>query len=121
PANGGWRAAVELQSRLVEPFLALAERGTSVSLSLETRRLDLKITGSWDSILAPAYVQIGAALERVAPGKRRAARRRRGQMPFLILDGRREAFCTSAEEHRIAERIRRQRRRAAVESSTRKA
>lgn len=64
---------------------------------------------TWDSLLAPVYVQLLEGLRRVTEGQRGAAFCRECGQPFLVLDARRSTFCTDRERLRHGQRMHRRR------------
>lgn len=62
------------------------------------------IRREWSSILAPIYLQLYEALRRISEVKPAARRCRECRQPFLVLDGRRVAFCTDLERARYNQR-----------------
>ncbi|MHB8892844.1 MAG: hypothetical protein ACYC65_12455 [Candidatus Limnocylindrales bacterium] len=66
----------------------------------------------WRSIIAPIYLQLYEALRRLSEGRPGARTCAECDQIFLVLDGRRERFCTNAEFAR--NRQRRYRERQAV-------
>jgi hypothetical protein len=64
---------------------------------------------SWESVLAPIYLQLLEALLRVSDGQSGAAFCRECGQPFLTLDARRSAFCNDRERFRFTQRERRKR------------
>jgi len=120
-----WESALELERRLLEPYVARAvdrsfriaseprpEDGRTVLVPRETRM--------WASVLAPIYLQLFEALRRISEGEPSAATCRECGQPFLMLDARRRFFCNDRERFRHAQRERR-RRLSATDSLTDKA
>lgn len=66
----------------------------------------------WRSVIAPIYLQLYEALRRVSEGRPGARTCAECGQVFLVLDGRREKFCTNAEFARNRQRRYRERRRA---------
>lgn len=119
----GWWDLVELERRLIEPYVrrAMTQR---VDLVL---RLEPGSSGQaggspwpsgpllvlerrvWASVLAPIYLQLLGALQRVTEGRPAARRCKECGRPFLIADERRSTFCNRAHQNRAAQRaLRRQ-------------
>ena len=68
----------------------------------------------WSSILGPIYLQIYEALRRVSEVRPAARLCRECGQPFLVLDGRRIAFCNDLERARFNQRRYRERKVAQV-------
>jgi hypothetical protein len=129
--SADWWGLVELQRRLLSPFVRRAAEhiveirraGYERDLSRkgETMRdvfpgpLQVHERRWWSSLLAPVYLQLLEGLIRVTEGQRGAAFCRECGQPFLTLDARRSSFCTDRERYRHGQRERR--KRLAVSSS----
>jgi hypothetical protein len=82
--------------RALAPSVVLGQIGELPLSPLSTRR--------WSSILAPIYLQLYEGLRRVSEGKPGARRCRECRNVFLVLDGRRERFCSDRERARFNQR-----------------
>lgn len=123
--SADWWGLVELERRLLEPYVRraaeyevevrragferdLSRRGVSLEdyfpgpLVVHERRW-------WSSLLAPVYLQLLEGLRRVTEGQRGAGLCRECGQPFLTLDARRSSFCTDRERFRFSQRERRKR------------
>lgn len=121
PLQASWWGLVELQRRLLLPYVT---RAAEYELRIERVR-DLRVLLTedpptadplavserrrWSSLLAPVYLQLLEGLLRVTEGRRGAAYCKECGQPFLILDARRSTFCTDRERFRYVQRERRQR------------
>jgi hypothetical protein len=66
--------------------------------------LDPVVIRRWTSVLAPIYLQLYEALRRVSEDKPGARGCRECHEIFLVLDGRRERFCSELERARFNQR-----------------
>jgi hypothetical protein len=81
----------------VTPSVALGQIGDLPLRPVVRRR--------WFSILPPIYLQLCEALRRVTEGRRGARRcQDPGETFLVVLDGRRERFCTDLERARCNQR-----------------
>ena len=96
---------LELQRRLVEPYLASAV-ATDVRLERDGEGLVVRETRVWGSLLVPIPLQLLEGLRRVSQGKPGATWCRECGEVFLTLDARRSTFCTDRERMRFAQRAR---------------
>ncbi len=119
-----WHGLLELERRLIEPFVQRAAQRDVVVLrelphqpsngptGTTTRTwlpIEVRERRRWLSILAPIYLQLLEALRRISEGQSGAAWCRECAEPFLTLDARRSSFCTDQHRLRFAQRARRQR------------
>jgi len=123
--SADWWGLVELERRLLEPYVRRA-----AEFQVEVRRAgferDLSRRGEspedrfpgplvvherrwWSSLLAPVYLQLLEGLRRVTEGQRGAGLCRECGQPFLTLDARRSSFCTDRDRFRFSQRERRKR------------
>ena len=123
--NADWHGLVELERRLIEPYVRRAAERTVLieppdgSHSLWRAgespwtdfRLPLEVheVHWWRSLLAPVHVQLLEGLLRVTEGRSGAALCKECGQPFLTLDARRSSFCTDRERYRFTQRERRKR------------
>jgi hypothetical protein len=118
--SSDWYGLIELERRLIDPYVRLAAARTVDLDRLEgpshasdgmswTRPIVVRERRRWTSILAPIYLQLAEALRRVSEGKAGAAFCRECDQPFLTLDARRSMFCNERERFRFAQRDRRRR------------
>ncbi len=120
--SSDWHGLLELQRRLIEPYVRLAanfevevERERWWFRDPATGELDefiepelvIRERRLWRSILAPIYLQLLEGLRRVSAGKPGAVWCRECGQPFLTLDARRSTFCNDRERLRNAQRGRR--------------
>lgn len=128
--SSDWHALLELQRRLIEPYV---KRAANFEVEVDRERwwveepdatghteviqpeLLVRERRLWRSILAPIYLQLLEALRRVSEGKPGAVWCKECGQPFLTLDARRSTFCTDRERLRYAQRDRRERMAAAQE------
>ena len=122
--SSDWHALLELQRRLIEPYVKRAAN-FEVEVDRERRWVEepdatghteviepellVRERRLWRSILAPIYLQLLEALRRVSEGKPGALWCKECGQPFLTLDARRSTFCTDRERLRYAQRDRRER------------
>ena len=122
--SSDWHGLLELQRRLIEPFV---KRAANFEVDVDRERwwveepdatghteviqpeLLIRERRLWRSILAPIYLQLLEALRRVSEGKPGAVWCKECGRPFLTLDARRSTFCTDRERLRYAQRDRRER------------
>jgi hypothetical protein len=119
PLYADWHGLVDLQRRLLAPYVQRAganvvvlaqsdeggledEDGLVGPIDVEERRV-------WTSVLAPIYLQLLEGLRRVSEGHSGAAWCKECGQPFLTLDARRSSFCNDRERFRYAQRERRRR------------
>jgi hypothetical protein len=108
---------IALEVRLMKPYLTMAGEhrvevgwpALDVGEGPEHRPIEVREVRTWDSILAPIYLQLFEGLRRVTEGLRGAAFCRECGQPFLTLDARRSAFCTEREKSRHGQREHRRR------------
>jgi hypothetical protein len=123
--SADWWGLVELERRLLEPYVlraaefqvevrragferALSREGESMT-DLFPAPLVVHERRWWSSLLAPVYLQLLEGLRRVTEGQRGAGLCRECGQPFLTLDARRSSFCTDRERFRFSQRERRKR------------
>ena len=123
--SADWWGLVELERRLLEPYVRrAAEYHVEVRRAGDERErapedpdvgdglpgpLTVRERRRWSSLLAPVYLQLLEGLRRVTEGQRGAALCRECGQPFLTLDARRSSFCTDRERFRFSQRERRKR------------
>lgn len=123
--SSDWWGLVELERRLLEPYVRRAAEyqveirraGFERDLSREGQSMTDRFPAPlvvherrwWSSLLAPVYLQLLEGLRRVTEGQRGAALCRECGQPFLTLDARRSSFCTDRERFRFSQRERRRR------------
>jgi hypothetical protein len=123
--SADWWGLVELERRLLEPYVLRAAEfqveirraGFGRGLSRQGSTLEDHFPGPlvvherrwWSSLLAPVYLQLLEGLRRVTEGQRGAGLCRECGQPFLTLDARRSSFCTDRERFRFSQRERRKR------------
>lgn len=123
--SADWWGLVELERRLLEPYVLRAAEfhvevrraGFERDLSRQGESLEDHFPGPlvvherrwWSSLLAPVYLQLLEGLRRVTEGQRGAGLCRECGQPFLTLDARRSSFCTDRERFRFSQRERRKR------------
>ncbi len=123
--SSDWWGLVELERRLLDPFVRRAAEyqveirraGFERDLSREGESMRDRFPAPlvvherrwWSSLLAPVYLQLLEGLRRVTEGQRGAALCRECGQPFLTLDARRSSFCTDRERFRFSQRERRKR------------
>jgi hypothetical protein len=123
--SADWWGLVELERRLLEPYVRRAAEyeveirraGFERDLSRRGVSLEDHFPGPlvvherrwWSSLLAPVYLQLLEGLRRVTEGQRGAGLCRECGQPFLTLDARRSSFCTDRERFRFSQRERRKR------------
>jgi len=128
--SADWWGLVELERRLLEPYVLRAAEfqvevrraGFERDLSRRGESLEDHFPGPlvvherrwWSSLLAPVYLQLLEGLRRVTEGQRGAGLCRECGQPFLTLDARRSSFCTDRERFRFSQRERRKRLGATV-------
>jgi hypothetical protein len=123
--SADWHGLLELERRLIEPFVRQAARDevhvrrqATSSLGPEGEGLSLRLDGPivveerrwWTSVLAPIYLQLVEALRRISEGTSGAAFCGECGQPFLTLDARRTTFCNNLERLRNSQRAHRRRR-----------
>lgn len=111
-----WDEAVELERILMAPYVERAMDRRFVTwrtpIDLEGKRRMVLVAHEarlWRSILAPMYLQLFEALQRITLGQPGAAICRECHQPFLVLDARRRLFCNARERYRFTQRERRRR------------
>ena len=122
--SADWHGLLELQRRLMEPYVhKAAEHDIEIVRDGSWRRpplgggrnlewgrpLLVNERRWWRSLLAPVYLQLLEGLRRISEGKAGAAFCRECGQPFLVLDARRSTYCNDRERFRYAQRQRRQR------------
>ncbi len=123
--SADWWGLVELERRLLEPYV---RRAAEYQVEIRRAGFDRDLTREgesmrdrfpaplvvherrwWSSLLAPVYLQLLEGLRRVTEGQRGAGLCRECGQPFLTLDARRSSFCTDRERFRFSQRERRKR------------
>ena len=123
--SADWWGLVELERRLLEPYVRRAAEyqvemrraGDERNLAPGSPDVGDGLPGPltvherrwWSSLLAPVYLQLLEGLRRVTEGQRGAGLCRECGQPFLTLDARRSSFCTDRERFRFSQRERRRR------------
>lgn len=122
-AGTTWEATVELERVLMTPYIERAlERQVTIRHELLERdgqtRMALVVREwrEWGSILAPIYIQLFAALQRITRGEVGAAVCRECGQPFVVIDARRRLFCNARARYRHTQRQRRQRLAGAADA-----
>jgi hypothetical protein len=105
-----WRAERALRSvgRLISVTNEGGEEEVYTLVGLG-KRLYWRERREWRTALAPISLQLFEAWRRISEGLQGAAHCRECGQVFLILDGRRTAFCTNRERNRYDQRVRRER------------
>jgi hypothetical protein len=118
PLSLDWRGLVELERRLLEPWVQQAARYEVGLVYTPEGPLDTLRIQVWTSVLAPIYLQLFEGLRLATERHLGAAFCRECGLPFLTLDARRAVFCTERERNRYAQRLMRRRQAAKAAGST---
>jgi len=122
--SADWHGLLELERRLIEPYIRLATKPeVEVVRDGSWRRpppggrrnfewdqpLLVRERRWWRSLLAPVYLQLLEGLRRISEGSAGAAVCRECEQPILVLDARRSTYCNDRERFRYSQRQRRKR------------